>query len=165
MLQKKAPLQARARGVATTRSARVGKLSPIRMLFNVRLAALFHEKGRRPKPTPLEVSANPRPGVMKISVPANILKGGNMELTSLIVTLIIGAIAGWLAGVIVEGAGFGLLINVLLGIAGAFIAAFLFPRLGLGLTLGGGVVGAIVTSALGAIVLLLIVNLVQRLAH
>ena len=78
-------------------------------------------------------------------------------------TLIIGAIAGWLAGVLVEGAGFGLLINMLLGIAGAFIAALLFPRLGLGLTLGGGIVGAIVTSALGAIVLLLIVNLVQRL--
>jgi uncharacterized membrane protein YeaQ/YmgE (transglycosylase-associated protein family) len=52
---------------------------------------------------------------------------------------------------------------MLLGIAGAFIAALLFPRLGLGLTLGGGIVGAIVTSALGAIVLLLIVNLVQRL--
>ena len=59
-----------------------------------------------------------------------------MEITSLIVTLIVGAIAGWLAGVIVEGAGFGLLINILLGIAGAFIAAFLFPRLGLGLTSG-----------------------------
>jgi uncharacterized membrane protein YeaQ/YmgE (transglycosylase-associated protein family) len=81
----------------------------------------------------------------------------------MIVTLIIGAIAGWLAGVLVERAGFGLLINMLLGIAGAFIAALLFPRLGLGLTLDGGIVGAIVTSALGAIVLLLIVNLVQRL--
>ena len=86
-----------------------------------------------------------------------------MDITALIVTLIIGAIAGWLAGVLVEGAGFGLLINMLLGIAGAFIAALLFPRLGLGLILGGGIVGAIVTSALGAIVLLLIVNLVQRL--
>ena len=59
-----------------------------------------------------------------------------MEVTSLIVTIIVGAIAGWLAGVIVEGAGFGLLINVLLGIAGAFIAALLFPRLGLGLDSG-----------------------------
>ena len=86
-----------------------------------------------------------------------------MDITALIVTLVIGAIAGWLAGVLVEGAGFELLINMLLGIAGAFIAALLFPRLGLGLTLGGGIVGAIVTSALGAIVLLLIVNLVQRL--
>jgi uncharacterized membrane protein YeaQ/YmgE (transglycosylase-associated protein family) len=86
-----------------------------------------------------------------------------MDIMAVIVTLIIGAIAGWLAGVLVEGAGFGLLINMLLGIAGAFIAALLFPRLGLGLTLDGGIVGAIVTSALGAIVLLLIVNLVQRL--
>jgi len=86
-----------------------------------------------------------------------------MDIMAVIVTLIIGAVAGWLAGVLVEGAGFGLLINMLLGIAGAFIAALLFPRLGLGLTLGGGIVGAIVTSALDAIVLLLIVNLVQRL--
>ena len=86
-----------------------------------------------------------------------------MDIMAVIVTLIIGAVAGWLAGVLVEGAGFGLLINMLLGIAGAFIAALLFPRLGLGLTLGGGIIGAIVTSALGAIVLLLIVNLVQRL--
>ncbi|HEY7644151.1 MAG TPA: GlsB/YeaQ/YmgE family stress response membrane protein [Hyphomicrobiales bacterium] len=86
-----------------------------------------------------------------------------MDIIAVIVTLAIGAIAGWLAGVLVEGAGFGLLINVLLGIAGAFIAALLFPRLGLGLTLGGGIVGAIVTSALGAVVLLLIVNLMQRL--
>ena len=86
-----------------------------------------------------------------------------MDIMAVIVTLIIGAVAGWLAGVLVEGAGFGLLINMLLGIAGAFIAALLFPRLGLGLTLGGGIVGAIVTSALGAIVLLLIINLVQRL--
>ena len=86
-----------------------------------------------------------------------------MDIMAVVVTLIIGAIAGWLAGVIVEGGGFGLLVNILLGIAGAFIAAMLFPRLGLGLTLGGGVVGAIVTSALGAVVLLLIVNLVLRL--
>lgn len=86
-----------------------------------------------------------------------------MDIMAVVVTLIIGAIAGWLAGVIVEGGGFGLLVNILLGIAGAFIAAMLFPRLGLGLTLGGGVVGAIVTSAIGAVVLLLIVNLVQRL--
>jgi uncharacterized membrane protein YeaQ/YmgE (transglycosylase-associated protein family) len=85
-----------------------------------------------------------------------------MDIMAVIVTLLIGAAAGWLAGVVVEGGGFGLLGNILVGIAGAFIAALLVPRLGLGLTLGGGVVGAIVTSALGAIVLLLIVNLLQR---
>ncbi|HKQ55818.1 MAG TPA: GlsB/YeaQ/YmgE family stress response membrane protein [Methyloceanibacter sp.] len=86
-----------------------------------------------------------------------------MDIMAVIVTLLIGAVAGWLAGVVVVGGGFGLLGNILVGIAGAFIAALLFPRLGLGLTLGGGLVGAIVTSALGAIVLLLIVNLLRGL--
>jgi uncharacterized membrane protein YeaQ/YmgE (transglycosylase-associated protein family) len=86
-----------------------------------------------------------------------------MDIIGVVVALVIGAVAGWLAGVIVEGGGFGLIGNMLVGIAGAFVAALLFPRLGLGLTLGGGIVGAIVTSALGAVVLLLIVNLVQRL--
>jgi uncharacterized membrane protein YeaQ/YmgE (transglycosylase-associated protein family) len=86
-----------------------------------------------------------------------------MDIVGIIVTLAIGAIAGWLAGVIVQGAGFGLLWTIIIGIAGAFIAGTLFPRLGLGLTLGGGVVGAIVTAALGAIVLLLIVNLLKGL--
>ncbi|HET7210268.1 MAG TPA: GlsB/YeaQ/YmgE family stress response membrane protein [Methyloceanibacter sp.] len=86
-----------------------------------------------------------------------------MDIIAVLVTLAIGAIAGWLAGVLVVGSGFGLLGNILVGIAGAFIAALLFPRLGLGLTLGGGLVGAIVTSALGAVVLLLIVNLLRGL--
>lgn len=86
-----------------------------------------------------------------------------MDIIAILVTLAIGAIAGWLAGVLVVGSGFGLLGNILVGIAGAFIAALLFPRLGLGLTLGGGLVGAIVTSALGAVVLLLIVNLLRGL--
>ena len=86
-----------------------------------------------------------------------------MDLVGVLVTLLIGAVAGWLAGVLVEGAGFGLLWNVIIGIAGAFIAGWLFPRLGFRLTIAGGVIGAIVTAALGAIVLLLVVNLIQRL--
>jgi len=86
-----------------------------------------------------------------------------MDLMAILVACAIGAIAGWLAGVLVVGAGFGLVGNILLGIAGAFMAALLFPRLGLGLTLGGGIVGAIVTSALGAVVLLLVVSLLKRL--
>ena len=53
-----------------------------------------------------------------------------MELTSLIVTLIIGAIAGWLAGVIVEGAGFGLLINMLVALPEPSSRRFYFPDLG-----------------------------------
>ena len=85
-----------------------------------------------------------------------------MDIVGLLITLAIGAAAGWLAGLLVEGAGFGLLWNILIGIAGAFVAAWLFPRLGSGLTLGGGIVGAIVAT-LGAVVLLLVVNLIQRL--
>lgn len=54
-----------------------------------------------------------------------------MDILALLVTLAIGAIAGWLAGLLVEGAGFGLLWKVIIGIAGAFVAALLFPRLAL----------------------------------
>jgi uncharacterized membrane protein YeaQ/YmgE (transglycosylase-associated protein family) len=58
-----------------------------------------------------------------------------MELTALLVILIIGAVAGWLAGQIVKGYGFGLAGNIVVGIVGALIAGFLFPRIGL--SLGG----------------------------
>ena len=86
-----------------------------------------------------------------------------MDITALLITLAIGAVAGWLAGLLAAGAGFGLLWNIIIGIAGAFVAAWLFPRLGRGLILGGGVVGASVTATLGAVVLLLAVNLIQKL--
>jgi uncharacterized membrane protein YeaQ/YmgE (transglycosylase-associated protein family) len=99
-----------------------------------------------------------------ISNPQDVNERGDfMEIVALLVTLGIGAAAGWLAGLLVQGAGFGLLWNIIIGIAGAFVAAWLFPRLGLGLTLGGGIVGAIVTATLGAVVLLLVANLIQRL--
>ncbi len=96
------------------------------------------------------------------NVPVRIM-GEFMDIVSLLITLAIGAVAGWLAGLLVEGAGFGLLWNIIIGIAGAFVAAWLFPRLGLGLTLGGGIVGAIASATLGAVVLLLVANLIQRL--
>ena len=54
-----------------------------------------------------------------------------MTLEDLIVWLIVGAIAGWLAGLIVKGFGFGLIGNIVVGIVGAFIAGFLLPRLGI----------------------------------
>jgi uncharacterized membrane protein YeaQ/YmgE (transglycosylase-associated protein family) len=91
------------------------------------------------------------------------MNGGIMDIVAILVTLTIGAVAGWLAGLLVAGAGFGLLWNIIIGIAGAFVAAWLFPRLGLGLTLGGGIVGAIVAATLGAVVLLLAANLIQKL--
>ncbi len=75
--------------------------------------------------------------------------------------IIVGALAGWLAGLAVKGAGFGLLGNILVGILGAFVAGYLFPGLAIGL--GGGVIGVILASAAGAIVLLVVVGLIRRI--
>ena len=69
-------------------------------------------------------------------------------------------VAGWLAGLIVKGYGFGLLGNIVVGIVGALIAGFLFPRLGFGL--GEGIVGSIIAATLGAVILLFLIRLVKR---
>lgn len=82
-----------------------------------------------------------------------------MSNESLIVILVVGVIAGWLAGKVVRGTGFGLIGDLIVGVAGAFVAAWLFPKLGV--QLGTGMVAAIIQSALGAIVLLLIVRLIR----
>ena len=78
---------------------------------------------------------------------------------SLIVILFVGLVAGWLAGKIVRGTGFGIIGDIVVGIAGAFIASWIFPRLGF--HIGGGIVAEIIYSAIGAIILLLIVRLVR----
>lgn len=83
-----------------------------------------------------------------------------MGTESLIIFLIIGAIAGWLAGLLVKGFGFGLLGNIVVGIVGAFVAGLLFPRLGI--SLGNGILDAIVYATLGAVILLFIIRLVKR---
>jgi uncharacterized membrane protein YeaQ/YmgE (transglycosylase-associated protein family) len=76
---------------------------------------------------------------------------------SLIVILFVGLIAGWLAGRLLGGPGLGFLGAFLLGIAGALVASLLFPKLGI--HLGTGLVSNIIYSAIGAVVLLLIVRL------
>jgi len=83
-----------------------------------------------------------------------------MAIESLLVMLIVGAIAGWLAGQIVRGYGFGLVGNIVVGIVGAFIAGFLLPRLGLGIATG--MIGAIIYAAIGAVILLVLVGLIRR---
>lgn len=79
---------------------------------------------------------------------------------NIIIWLIIGAIAGWLAGQIVKGGGFGLIGDIIVGIVGAVIAGFLFPRLGI--SFGGEFIGAVISSTIGAIILLVILKLVKR---
>ena len=73
--------------------------------------------------------------------------------------LIIGAIAGWLAGQFMKGSGFGLLGDIVVGVIGAFLGGYLF-RLA-GVCLGGGIIGAIVVAFIGAIVLLFLVRLIS----
>jgi uncharacterized membrane protein YeaQ/YmgE (transglycosylase-associated protein family) len=71
----------------------------------------------------------------------------------------VGIVAGWLAGKIVRGAGFGLFADLVIGILGAFIGDWLLPKLGI--HLGTGIVSAIVNATIGAVVILLIVRLVS----
>jgi uncharacterized membrane protein YeaQ/YmgE (transglycosylase-associated protein family) len=84
-----------------------------------------------------------------------------LDLQALLILLIIGAIAGWLAGVLVKGYGFGLIGNIVIGVIGAFIGAWLLPQLGFGI---GGLLGQIVSATIGAIILLFLIGLVRRVA-
>ena len=78
----------------------------------------------------------------------------------IIAWIIVGAIAGWLAGLIVKGAGFGLLGNIVIGIVGAIVAGWLLPQLGV--RLGAGMVGEIINAAIGGIIVLVILALIRR---
>src|SRR5665811_246877 len=84
----------------------------------------------------------------------------HMSNESLLIILMVGLIAGWLAGQIVQGTGFGLIGDICIGIVCAFIASWLLPRLGIGL--GTGLIRAIIDATIGAIVLLVIIRLVKR---
>jgi uncharacterized membrane protein YeaQ/YmgE (transglycosylase-associated protein family) len=83
-----------------------------------------------------------------------------VEAQTLLVFLIVGAVAGWLAGVIVKGHGFGLVGNIIVGIVGAFLAGWLLPRLGI--AIGGGIVAAIINALIGAVILLALIGLIKR---
>ena len=83
-----------------------------------------------------------------------------MTVEAIIVILLVGAIAGWLAGLIVRGIGFGLIGNIIVGIVGAFIAGWLLPRIGI--AIGGGIIASIINATIGAVILLVIVGLFKR---
>lgn len=79
----------------------------------------------------------------------------------IIATLIIGAIAGWLGGMIYKGSGLGLLGNIVIGILGSGVESWLLERV-FKVSLGEGWIGSILTGAIGAIVILFLVNLIFR---
>jgi uncharacterized membrane protein YeaQ/YmgE (transglycosylase-associated protein family) len=83
-----------------------------------------------------------------------------MSGEGILVILLVGLIAGWLAGEIVFGGGFGLIGDIAIGIVGAFIGTWLFPRLGV--HIGAGLVSQIVVATIGAVVLLIVLGFFQR---
>ena len=92
--------------------------------------------------------------------PRQSLRRGIMSGQSLLVIIVVGVIAGWLAGKIVQGTGFGIVADLCIGIVGALIGAWLLPRLGI--HLGTGLVAAIVSATVGAVVLLIILGLFRK---
>jgi uncharacterized membrane protein YeaQ/YmgE (transglycosylase-associated protein family) len=82
-----------------------------------------------------------------------------LSTENLFVILLVGLVAGWLAGQIVRGTGFGLIGDMIIGIVGAFIGDRLLPQLGL--HLGFGIIGAIVNATIGAILLLFVIRFVR----
>jgi uncharacterized membrane protein YeaQ/YmgE (transglycosylase-associated protein family) len=86
--------------------------------------------------------------------------GKPMTIEALVIWLIVGAIAGWLAGQVVKGGGFGLVGDIILGIIGALVAGYLLPMIGI--LIGGGIIGAIINAFIGAVIVLFIVRLIKR---
>lgn len=83
-----------------------------------------------------------------------------MDASSILIVLILGAAAGWLGGMIFQGGGLGLIGNIIVGIIGGFIGYWLLPKLGVHINTGQGWLNYVLTAAIGAVVLLAIINII-----
>jgi uncharacterized membrane protein YeaQ/YmgE (transglycosylase-associated protein family) len=83
-----------------------------------------------------------------------------MTLETVLIWILVGAVAGWLAGLVVRGFGFGLVGNIIVGIVGAFLGGWLLGMAGV--AIGAGIINTIFTAFIGAVVLLLIVRVLKR---
>ncbi len=83
-----------------------------------------------------------------------------MEGYSIIAWLIIGGVAGWLAGLVMKGGGYGVVGDIVIGIIGSVVAGWLFGAIGV--APGAGIIGSIIASAIGAIVLIFVLRLIRR---
>jgi uncharacterized membrane protein YeaQ/YmgE (transglycosylase-associated protein family) len=83
-----------------------------------------------------------------------------METQSIIIILVLGALAGWLAGMVFQGGGLGLIGNIVVGIIGGFIGYWLLPKLGLHIDTGKAWLNYVLTAAIGALVLLALINII-----
>ncbi len=79
---------------------------------------------------------------------------------SIILWIVIGIVAGWLAGKIMKGKGFGLIGDLIIGVVGAFLGGWLFGLLHI--SIGAGIVGSLITAVVGALVLLFVVRLIFK---
>ena len=82
-----------------------------------------------------------------------------MDIINLIIFLAVGALVGWLAGIIVKGRGFGLIGNIIVGIVGAVLGGFIFGFLGI---TTGGLLGSIIMATIGAVILLYLINMIKK---
>jgi len=85
----------------------------------------------------------------------------DMTVTSLLILLLIGAIAGWLAGLLMRGRGLGLVGNIVVGILGAFVGSWLLGGV-LGIAIGGGLLAAIINATIGAVIVLAVIGVLKR---
>ncbi len=83
----------------------------------------------------------------------------DISTQGILVILVVGIVAGWLAGLLVRGGGMGIVADLAVGIVGAFIGSWLLPKIGV--VLGSGILFAIINATIGAVILLLIIRLVQ----
>ncbi|PLX47744.1 MAG: GlsB/YeaQ/YmgE family stress response membrane protein [Desulfobulbaceae bacterium] len=82
-----------------------------------------------------------------------------MDIMSLIIFIAVGALAGWLAGIIMKGRGFGVIGNVIVGLVGAVLGGFIFGFLGI---TTGGLLGSIIMATIGAVLLLFAINIIKK---
>ena len=85
-----------------------------------------------------------------------------MDVQALIIWLVVGAVAGWLAGMVVKGSGYGLIGDIVVGILGGLIAGWLLPQVGI--VIGSGIIAAIIDAFIGAVILLIVLRLIKRVA-
>ena len=83
-----------------------------------------------------------------------------MDLNSILTMVIVGGVAGWLAGMIFSGKGLGMIINIVVGIVGAFFGTQLFKILKI--SIASGLVGSIIVATIGALVLLVLLRFIKK---
>lgn len=83
-----------------------------------------------------------------------------MDINQIVTMLVVGGVAGFLAGLIMKGGGFGIIGNVIVGVLGAFAGSFLFEQVGI--RIAGGLAGSLITAVIGSVVVLFVIGLIKK---